>query len=113
MTCHPALLDQPLREPGAGYDNRVVARRALDLANRPGHRHRRRVRTRLDLDLLEPRPPQPVDFREVGGRSVDGRPAALAERGEKVGQACPGVPDKPDLGRVVLADLTRIDVELD
>ena len=43
------------------------------------------------------------------------RPAALArpERREQIGQSGLRVADQPDLDRVVLADLARIDVELD
>ena len=81
---HPALLDHALRQARAGHDDGVVARRSLDLADRPGHRHRRRVGAGLDLDLLQPRPlaaGRSPRSRGSSGRPPDRRPGRAPGEG--------------------------------
>ena len=106
---HPALLDHALRQAGAGDHDRLRPGRGLHLAHRAGHGHRHRVGAGLDLDLLTARPAAAPRSRRR--RRSPPRPAPSAV--EQVLQAGARVAEQRHRHRVVLADLARVDLELD
>src|SRR5204863_4262601 len=113
MARDPALLDHALGQPRTRRDDRVVASRALDLANRAGHRHRHGPRPGALLDALEPGAFPRLDLAEVRRSPVLPWPAAGSERGQQILDARLRIAEQGDGDRIGLADLAWIDVQMD